>query len=129
MVSIQSYLRFPSKAPFAWFVYCIFYVFLYTVILLTQQTLINNAASVQKMLQIQSAAEIAYVIWYTLILIPLIQIAQSILFALENSKKLSLKMVAITIFLLIVLCLVVLYVFVFLTPTGSENLRPPKIPE
>jgi len=128
MVSLRSYLRFPSKAPFAWFVYCMLYILLYTAILFTQQTLVGNATSLQLILQIQGAVKTAYVIWHVLILVPLIQIAQNILLALENIKKLSLKRMSITILLLVVLCVVAFYVFLILTPQpSSENLRLPKI--
>lgn len=129
MIPLQSYLRFPSKAPFAWFVYCMLYILLYTVILFTQQTLVGNTTAPQKLLQIQGAVKIAYVIWHVLILVPLIQIAQNILLALGSikNKKFSAKMAGITILLLVVLCIVVLYVLVILAPTGSENLRLPKI--
>jgi len=105
------------------------YILLYTVILFTQQTLVGNTTAPQKLLQIQGAVKIAYVIWHVLILVPLIQIAQNILLALGSikNKKFSAKMAGITILLLVVLCIVVLYVLVILAPTGSENLRLPKI--
>ena|SRR6266487_739588 len=123
MFSLKRYLRFPSKAPYAWFVYSIMYLFLYIIIIFMQEQGFRDATTLQQTLEDQKILHIATTTWEILILIPIMQMVYSIVVLLIGSKNnLSVEKIKTVLLLVTILWIVAFVIFFILGPTTSVNI-------
>jgi hypothetical protein len=130
MVSLRSYLHFPSEAPYAWFVYSLLYIFL--AILVENippqgliERLFENTTPLQQMQIMDKTYDVAINIWHILIVVPLIQIVRNIGMVLFKKSSITVKSVIVTVILVGLLYIVAQVISALILPIrgGGVNLE------